>query len=200
MNLDILSKRWALVIARESNQPEQEAVIAFGLHLALQFLIKGLWIGLWMLFVTEPIHVLNIAIAFGLSRAIMGGVHAPTFVRCQVWSLGTMGVAWFAAQASSQAYSNDSIAQMSIAFVMTISMIVFIVSKVPIRWGARSYSTRRVLWSKWLAFIWLVTITCGIVIGQAGGFIFQCAVDCFMATFFGMLLNVQPISKWMTKK
>lgn len=142
-------------IVENSKTPHSVPVLAYGIELIVNALIKfiglttiGLALGL-----LKEMYIM--AFIFGTFRTITGGVHAHTFGRCFTISLGSftilsllipVTIEWFVENAG------------AIFFVSTLMGIVLIFRFVPGIWRGRNFTKERIKASKWAAFLFLFTI------------------------------------------
>lgn len=154
-----MTREFAGTIAKKlvehSNTSHSVPVLAYGIEIILNGLIK--FIGLTTiglaLDVLKELYIM--AFIFGAFRTITGGVHAQTFGRCFTISLGSFTILallipytmdWFMKNAG------------TIFFVSTLVGMVLIFLFVPGKWKGRRFTKERIKASKWAAFLFLFTI------------------------------------------
>lgn len=142
-------------IVENSNTPHSIPVLAYGIEIIVNALIKfiglttiGLAFGL-----LKELYIM--AFIFGAFRTITGGVHAQTFGRCFTISLGSFTILsllipytldWFMENAG------------SLFFISTLIGLTLIFTFVPGKWKGRTFSDHRIKASKWAASLFLFTI------------------------------------------
>jgi accessory gene regulator protein AgrB len=157
---------------------------------------------LLVLWIDRPLTALSIAISFGIMRAIMGGVHASTFGRCVLISStaigGTYGVSQFLAQWTGN--GDHSNLWILLGVVIIGFGLWFVVRYVPVQWGARNFTSRRIQISKWMATGWLFLL--GIMFGisvEYGTLPMDFAIAILLTVLCNVLMNLSPLRQWIVR-
>lgn len=142
-------------LVQNSNTTHSVPVLAYGIEIILNGLIKftalttiGLLLGL-----LKEMYVM--AFIFGSFRTISGGVHAHTFGRCFTISLGSFTLLALIVPSTTHWFlSNASV----LYFFSTVIGSLLIFRFVPGVWEGRTYTPQRIRNSKWLALLFLFII------------------------------------------
>ncbi len=200
------SNRGAKYIAEKADKQFHVDVLQFGLHIFLQSCIKGaIWLGLALIF--NALSVLGgVMLGYAITRAITGGVHAQTFVRCVVWSTGTMllGLGITRILIPVERFGVIGILVMLSVGIMGCWITFF---HVPIRWGKRKYTSRRIEMSKGLSYGWLmITLFTWVAIGllhvnesQCAAFLSAAVIGAWIAYGFNLSF-VRRFILWVEKE
>jgi accessory gene regulator B len=168
MGVIAIIEKWATngakYIAAHSTRSVHPDVLRFGLHLLIEMVIKlFVWLVLGLILQDWTAWFL-IFFGFIVTRMIVGGVHASSFLKCLLWSSSVLLCAY--GMSTAFLYGSSIFDWMQLCIVLLLLLLFFGIWRrgIPLQIGDRTKTKKRMIWTKVIAWVWIIILTLFLIV------------------------------------
>ncbi len=181
-------EKWAsngakYIVANSTRQVSPD-VLQFGLHLLIELAIKVVvWLVIGVL-LKDWAAWFFVFTGFIVTRIIIGGVHAKSFLKCLVWSSFVLLGAYGLSLVCLSTLISNEMTQVSLLVVLLGLFFGVWWNGIPLQIGARKKTKKRIFYTNVFAWLWMTLLFVLLMFIDTGVYALVCgAIVCLVVSF-----------------